>query len=59
MGGPPKGPPVVQVDGEAVVAEELEGLVVVAVHVAHEEVVHRQVYQVQQPAQQQQQCYNP
>ena len=59
VGGPPQSPPPVQGGGEAVVAEELEGLVVVAVHVAHEEVVHRQVYQVQQPAQQQQQCYNP
>jgi hypothetical protein len=41
---------VVQVDGEAVVAEELECLVVVAVHVAHQEVVHGQVDQVQQSA---------
>jgi hypothetical protein len=38
------------VDGEAVVAEELERLVVVAVHVAHQEVVHGQVDQVQQSA---------
>jgi len=48
VGGASEAAAVVQVDGEAVVAEELECLVVVAVHVAHQEVVHGQVDQVQQ-----------
>ena len=43
-------PAVVQVDGVGVVAKDLEGLVVVAVHVAHEEVVDGHVHQVEQPA---------
>jgi hypothetical protein len=47
MVGAPESAPVIQMDGEAVVPEELECLVVVAVHVAHEKVVDRQVYQVQ------------
>jgi hypothetical protein len=50
VGGAAEAAAVVQVDGEAVVAEELERLVVVAVHVAHQEVVHGQVDQVQQSA---------
>jgi hypothetical protein len=50
VGGASKAAAVVQVDGKAVVAEELERLVVVAVHVAHQEVVHGQVDQVQQSA---------
>ena len=40
---------VVEVDGEGVVAEQFECLVVVAVHVPHQEVHHGQVDHVEQP----------
>lgn len=43
-------PAVVQVNGKRVVAEQRERLVMMAVHVAHEEVVHGQVHDVQHPA---------
>lgn len=43
-------PAVVEVQRERVVAEELERLVVMAVHVAREEVEHRHVHQVEEPA---------
>lgn len=39
---------VVQVHGEGVVAEQAERLVVVPVHVAHEEVEHGHVHEVEQ-----------
>ena len=37
-------PAVIKVEGEGIVAEEPEGLVVVAVHVAREKVKHRHVH---------------
>lgn len=42
-------PAVVQVNGKRVVAEHRERLVMVPVHVAHDEVVHGQVHEVQHP----------
>lgn len=42
----PEAPPVVQVKGEGVVVEGSESLVVVPVHVAHEEVEHGHVHEV-------------
>ena len=48
MSGPSKCPAMVEVYGEGVVIEQLEGLVVVAVHVPHEKVQDGEVHQVQQ-----------
>ena len=43
--------PMVQVDREGVVTKQFECLVVMAVHVAHQEVQYGQVHDVQQPGQ--------
>lgn len=43
-------PTVVQMNGKRVVAEQRERLVMMAVHVAYEEVEHGQVHEVQHPA---------
>ena len=37
----------VEVNGEGVVTEQLEGLVVVAVHVSHEKVQDGEIHQIQ------------
>ena len=39
-------PAVIKVDEECFIAEKYDGLVVVSVHVAHEEVQHRHVHDV-------------
>ena len=39
----------VQMDRESVIPKQLEGLVVVAIHVAHQEVKYGQVHHIKQP----------
>lgn len=43
-------PAVVQMNGKRVVTEQRERLIMMAVHVAHEEVKHGQVHEIQHPA---------